>query len=136
MRPIMINCIVADTDEEAVAQAQTYIPRFMQAQIDHYTPDVVDWEKLPDYRGWKGQFEGMRAKTDPANIPAWSEYQLVGSADTVAARVQQYIDAGFDHLFIHTATPGTPHEVRREWGRRFAAEVAPRFSDDFAALAR
>jgi alkanesulfonate monooxygenase SsuD/methylene tetrahydromethanopterin reductase-like flavin-dependent oxidoreductase (luciferase family) len=135
-RPIMINCIVADTDDEAIAQAQTYIPRFMQAQIDHYTPDVVDWEQLPDYRGWKGQFEGMRAKTDPANIPAWSEYQLVGCADTVAARVQGYIDAGFDHLFIHTATPGTPHEVRREWGRRFAAEVAPRFSADFAALAR
>ena len=34
--PMMINCIMADTDEEALALAKTYIPRFQQAQIDHY----------------------------------------------------------------------------------------------------
>jgi alkanesulfonate monooxygenase SsuD/methylene tetrahydromethanopterin reductase-like flavin-dependent oxidoreductase (luciferase family) len=127
MKPIMINCIVADSDDEAVAQAQEYIPLFMQAQIDHYTPDETNWEELPDYRSWKGQFEGMRAKTDPANIPAWAEYQLVGSPETVAERVQQYVGVGFNHLFLHTATPGIPHEVRREWTSRFALEVAPRF---------
>jgi alkanesulfonate monooxygenase SsuD/methylene tetrahydromethanopterin reductase-like flavin-dependent oxidoreductase (luciferase family) len=127
LKPIMINCIVADTDAEAIAQAQEYIPLFMQAQIDHYTPDETNWEQLPDYRAWKGQFEGMRAKTDPANIPAWAEYQLVGCPDTVAQRVRQYVDAGFNHLFLHTATPGVPHDVRREWTRRFALEVAPRF---------
>jgi alkanesulfonate monooxygenase SsuD/methylene tetrahydromethanopterin reductase-like flavin-dependent oxidoreductase (luciferase family) len=127
MKPIMINCIVADTDEEAIEQAQRYIPRFMQAQIDHYTPEETDWERLPDYRAWKGQFAGMKAKTDPANIPAWSTYQLVGSPDTVAQRVRDYVDVGFNHLFLHTATPGVPHEVRREWTRRFAHEVAPRF---------
>jgi alkanesulfonate monooxygenase SsuD/methylene tetrahydromethanopterin reductase-like flavin-dependent oxidoreductase (luciferase family) len=126
-KPIMINCIVADTDEEAIEQAQIYIPRFMQAQIDHYTPDETNWEELPDYRAWKGQFAGMKAKTDPANIPAWAAYQLVGSPDTVAERVRRYVDAGFNHLFLHTATPGVPHEVRRDWTRRFATEVAPRF---------
>ncbi len=126
-RPIMINCIVADTDEEAVELAQRYIPRFMQAQIDHYMPEETNWEELPDYRAWKGQFAGMKAKTDPANIPAWAEYQLVGAPDTVAARVQSYIDVGFNHLFLHTATPGVPHQVRREWTKRFATEVAPRF---------
>ena len=126
-KPIMINCIIADTDEEAIDQAQLYIPMFMQAQIDHYTPDETNWEELPDYRPWKGQFAGMKAKTDPANIPAWSDYQLVGSPDTVADRIQHYMDVGFNHLFLHTATPGVPHEVRREWTRRFALEVAPRF---------
>lgn len=128
MKPIMINCIVADSDAEAIAQAQEYIPLFMQAQIDHYTPDETNWEQLPDYRAWKGQFEGMWAKTDPANIPAWAEYQLVGSPETVVRRVQQYVDAGFNHLFLHTATPGIPPDVRREWTRRFALEVAPRFA--------
>jgi alkanesulfonate monooxygenase SsuD/methylene tetrahydromethanopterin reductase-like flavin-dependent oxidoreductase (luciferase family) len=127
MKPIMINCIIADTDAEAIEQAQEYIPLFMQAQIDHYTPDETNWEELPDYRAWKGQFAGMKAKTDPANIPAWAEYQLVGSAETVAARVRQYVDVGFNHLFLHTATPGIPHAVRREWTSRFALEVAPRF---------
>lgn len=126
--PLMINCIVADTDEEAIAQAQTYIPRFMRAQLDHYTPEETNWEELPSYAAWKGQFQGMRRMTDPANIPPWTRYQLVGSPDTVAERVERYRDAGFDHLFLHTATPGVPPEVRREWTRRFALEVAPRFS--------
>ena len=127
MKPIMINCIVADTDEEAIRLAQLYIPRFMQAQIDHYTPEETNWEELPSYRAWKGQFAGMKAKTDPANIPAWAAYQLVGSPDTVAQRVQEYLDIGFNHLFLHTATPGVPHDVRRVWTKRFAEEVVPRF---------
>ncbi len=126
-KPIMINCIIADTDAEAIELAQLYIPRFMQAQIDHYTPDETNWEELPAYRAWKGQFAGMKAKTDPANIPAWCEFQLVGSPDTVADRIQRYVNVGFNHLFLHTATPGVPHDVRREWTRRFALEVAPRF---------
>jgi alkanesulfonate monooxygenase SsuD/methylene tetrahydromethanopterin reductase-like flavin-dependent oxidoreductase (luciferase family) len=128
MKPIMINCIIADTDEEAIGQAKTYIPRFMQAQLDHYTPEETNWEEMPDYRAWKGQFAGMKAKTDPANIPAWTEYQLVGSPETVAQRVQAYMDIGFNHLFLHTATPGVPHTVRRRWTQRFAQEVAPRFA--------
>lgn len=128
MKPIMINCVIADTDIEAVEQAQLYIPRFMQAQIDHYTPEETNWEELPDYRAWKGQFAGMKAKTNPANIPAWAKYQLVGSPDTVAQRVQDYVDIGFNHLFLHTATPGVPHDVRRSWTKRFAEEVAPRFA--------
>jgi alkanesulfonate monooxygenase SsuD/methylene tetrahydromethanopterin reductase-like flavin-dependent oxidoreductase (luciferase family) len=128
MKPIMINCIVADTDQEAIEQAQLYIPRFMQAQIDHYTPEETNWEQMPSYRAWKGQFAGMKAKTDPANIPSWAEYQLVGSPETVARRVQEYVDIGFNHLFLHTATPGVPHRVRRVWTKRFVEEVAPRFS--------
>jgi alkanesulfonate monooxygenase SsuD/methylene tetrahydromethanopterin reductase-like flavin-dependent oxidoreductase (luciferase family) len=127
-RPIMINCIVADTDPEAVLLAQQYIPRFMQAQVDHYTPDEVDWEKLESYRAWKGQFAGMKAKTHPANIPAWANYQLVGSPDTVALKTARYIEAGFNHIFVHAATPGVPSKVRREWTERFAREVAPRFA--------
>jgi alkanesulfonate monooxygenase SsuD/methylene tetrahydromethanopterin reductase-like flavin-dependent oxidoreductase (luciferase family) len=127
-RPIMINCIVADTDAEAVRLAQEYIPRFMQAQVDHYTPDEVNWEKLESYRAWKGQFAGMKTKTNPANIPAWADFQLVGSPDTVARKTARYIEAGFNHIFVHAATPGVPAKVRREWTERFAREVAPRFA--------
>ncbi len=127
-RPIMINCIVADTDEEAIRLAQEYIPRFMQAQLDHYTPDEVDWEKLESYRAWKGQFAGMKAKTDPVNIPPWADFQLVGSPDTVAVKTARYIEAGFNHIFVHAATPGVPAKVRRQWTERFAREVAPRFA--------
>ena len=37
------------------------------------------------------------------------------------------MDIGFNHLFLHTATPGVPHDVRRVWTKRFAEEVVPRF---------
>ena len=131
--PLMINCIVCDTDAEAVRQAQEYVPRFMQAQIDHYTPDETDWESMETYKGWKGQFESMKMKTDPANIPAWTGYQLVGSPDTVIARIRQYADAGFNHFLLHSATPGVPHSVRREWSRRFAEDVAPAFAGHLTA---
>ncbi len=131
MRPIMINCIVADSDEEAIRQAQQYIPAFMKAQVDHYTPDETDWEQLPSYAKWKGQFAGMRAKMDPANIPAWTTSQLVGSPDTVAERIHAYHVAGFSHLFLHTATAGVPHEVRWQWVKRFATDIAPQFSSHF-----
>lgn len=123
--PIMINCIVADSDEEAVMLAQRYIPRFMQAQLDHYTPDETGWEKLPTYQGWKAQFESMKAKTNPANIPAWTRHQLIGSPETVIAKVRDYLDAGFNHILVHAATPGVPRDVRRQWTRRFAVEVIP-----------
>jgi alkanesulfonate monooxygenase SsuD/methylene tetrahydromethanopterin reductase-like flavin-dependent oxidoreductase (luciferase family) len=130
-RPIMINCVIADSDAEAIEQAQRYIPAFMHAQVAHYTPEETNWEELPAYAGWKGQFAGMQRKTDPANIPAWCTFQLVGSPDTVAAKVQSYADAGFDHLFLHTATAGIPFEVRSDWVKRFAQEVAPAFNRRF-----
>ena len=126
--PMMVNCIIADTDAQAIALAQEYMPRFMQAQVDHYTPDETDWENLPSYAGWKAQFESMKAKTNPANIPKWTEGQLVGSPDTVIRKTREFIDAGFNHLLLHTATPGVPHQVRREWASRFAHEVAPEFA--------
>ena len=34
--PMMVNCIIADSDAEAYDLAKRYIPRFQQAQIDHY----------------------------------------------------------------------------------------------------
>src|SRR5580692_2386644 len=59
--PIMIDCIVADTDEEAISEACRYKPRFMQAQIDHYAPHATDWvtrlatrRGSGSLRGWSG----------------------------------------------------------------------------------
>ena len=126
-RPIMINCIVADTDQEAIAQAQQYIPAFMKAQVDHYTIDETPWEDIKGYEAWRRIFSGMKARMDPANIPPWTEWQLVGSPDTVRRRLQNYIDVGFNSILLHTATPGVPAAARREWTRRFAVDVMPDF---------
>ncbi|WP_016746806.1 LLM class flavin-dependent oxidoreductase [Rhizorhabdus wittichii] len=123
--PIMINCIIGDTDEEAIREAQTYIPRFMQAQVDHYEADANNWETLRTYKAWSGIFSKLKARCDPANIPDWCQWQLIGSPETVTRRLRQYRDIGFDTFLIHVATPGVPVEPRRRWLRRFAQEVMP-----------
>jgi alkanesulfonate monooxygenase SsuD/methylene tetrahydromethanopterin reductase-like flavin-dependent oxidoreductase (luciferase family) len=126
--PIMIDCIVADTDEEAIEQACLYKPRFMQAQIDHYTPYVTDWENTPGYEAWKRIWEGINARTKPEGIVPWTDWQLIGSPETVRAKTQKFVEAGFNHIICLFATPGIPVDVRQEWARRFAEEVAPSFS--------
>ena len=126
--PIMITTIIEDTAEEAMAQAQRYVPIYMQQQLDRYTPGETDWETLPDYKAWIPQFESMRRLTDPANIPTWAQGNLVGTPDQVATMVQGYIDAGFNEFLIQTATPGVPVADRRRWWQRFANEVIPQIN--------
>jgi alkanesulfonate monooxygenase SsuD/methylene tetrahydromethanopterin reductase-like flavin-dependent oxidoreductase (luciferase family) len=128
--PIMINCIIGDTSEEAVEEAKTYIPRFMKAQVDHYEADKDNWQNLQTYKAWSSIFAGMKNRCNPESIPPWCQWQLVGDPDTVAMKLQLFIDAGFDTFLIHTATPGVPKEPRRRWMRRFSEEVMPRFSGD------
>ena len=67
----------------------------------------------------------MKHLCDPANIPAWAEYQLIGSPETVVEKTRRLLDCGFNHLIVHTSTPGVPRTVRHEWSARFAREVAP-----------
>lgn len=134
--PIMINCILADSDEEAIEEAKRYIPPFMQAQVDHYTVDETDWENIKSYEAWKRIFAGLQSRCDPENIPPWTQWQFVGSPETVRERVGSYVNAGFDTFLLHTATPGVPPEPRRRWLRRFAEEVAPHFSSSFPKRGR
>ncbi|MHB8505635.1 MAG: LLM class flavin-dependent oxidoreductase [Acidimicrobiales bacterium] len=130
--PIMVDCIVADSDEEAVAEACELKPRYMQAQIDHYTPYLTDWEHTPGYAAWKRIFEGMQARTRPEGILPWTAWQLIGSPDTVKAKLRTFVDIGFNHFILQFATPGVPVETRRRWARLFAEEVAGEFSPGFA----
>jgi alkanesulfonate monooxygenase SsuD/methylene tetrahydromethanopterin reductase-like flavin-dependent oxidoreductase (luciferase family) len=123
--PIMIDCIVEDTDDEAVRQACLYKPRFMQAQIDHYAPQATDWANTPGYEAWQRIFAGMQKRTRPEGIVPWCEWQLIGSAETVLRKLQAYLDVGFNHIILHFATPGIPVGVRHSWATRFANDVAP-----------
>jgi alkanesulfonate monooxygenase SsuD/methylene tetrahydromethanopterin reductase-like flavin-dependent oxidoreductase (luciferase family) len=131
--PIMVDCIVAESDEEAVAEACEFKPRYMQAQIDHYTPDVTDWENTSGYEAWRQIFAGMQARTKPEGIVPWTKWQLIGSPPTVAAKLQSFVDIGFNNFILQFSTPGVPVEVRRRWASLFAREVAPSFSPAFSA---
>jgi alkanesulfonate monooxygenase SsuD/methylene tetrahydromethanopterin reductase-like flavin-dependent oxidoreductase (luciferase family) len=126
--PIMIDCIVEDTDEEAIRAACRYKPRFMQAQIDHYAPHATDWAGTPGYQAWQRIFAGMEQRTRPEGITEWCEWQLIGSAGTVLRKLRAYLDVGFNHVILHFATPGIPVDVRHAWATRFARDVAPHVS--------
>ena len=66
---------------------------------------------------------------DPGNLPPFIANQLVGTPDTVAERVQRYLDLGITHVCINTAQPGRAEASRRASLRRFAEEAAPGFRD-------
>ena len=125
LRPLMINTIVADTDAEAVAEAQELMPRFMEAQVKHYGAHHVEIGAVKGYEAWVATFERWKALCDPANIPSWCEHQLIGSPETVARRVEGFAANGFNHLILHTVTPGAPREAQRRWAQRFAEDVIP-----------
>jgi alkanesulfonate monooxygenase SsuD/methylene tetrahydromethanopterin reductase-like flavin-dependent oxidoreductase (luciferase family) len=133
VRPILANAIVADTDGEALAQAKRYMTRYMAAQVRHYEADATRWGGIAGYEQWGAVFARMKALCEPAAIGSWAEYQLIGSAETVAEKTQRLLDCGFNHLIVHTSTPEVPRAVRHEWSARFAREVAPRFSSHFRA---
>jgi alkanesulfonate monooxygenase SsuD/methylene tetrahydromethanopterin reductase-like flavin-dependent oxidoreductase (luciferase family) len=59
------------------------------------------------------------------------DLNLVGSAETIARRVEALAKLGFNYVMVSSATPGVPKQVRREMYRRFAGEVAPRFDTAF-----
>jgi alkanesulfonate monooxygenase SsuD/methylene tetrahydromethanopterin reductase-like flavin-dependent oxidoreductase (luciferase family) len=127
LRPLLVNTIVADTDADAIAEAQEFMPRFMEAQVEHYGARTVDIAGIRGYEAWTATFEGWKRLCDPANIPAWTESQIVGSPETCAERVADFVAGGFNHIILHTVTPGAPREAQRRWAERFAHEVAPRF---------
>ncbi len=135
LRPLLVNVIVADTDDDAVEEAKAYMTRFMDAQVRHYGASVVDIAGIRGYEAWTATFEGWKRLTDPDNIPQWTDAQIIGSPETCARRVQAFADAGFDHIILHTVTPGAPREAQQRWAERFAREVAPRFSSAFDAVA-
>jgi alkanesulfonate monooxygenase SsuD/methylene tetrahydromethanopterin reductase-like flavin-dependent oxidoreductase (luciferase family) len=126
--PILVNCIVAPTDEQAVDEAKEYMPRYMQAQVDHYQVDVTPWENVKSYEAWKRIFDGTAARTDPENIPAWTQWQLIGSPETVIEKTRRFAAAGFNHFILHFGTPGVPLGARTRWATMFAREVAPAFA--------
>lgn len=134
LRPLLVNTIVADTDEDAIDEAKLYMSRYMEAQVNHYDAHHVDISGVKGYEAWTSTFERWKVLCDPEQIPTWTDGQIIGGPDAVARRVQDFIDDGFNHIILHTATPGTPRAVQQRWAEKFAREVAPRFAPAFAGV--
>ncbi|MBT5037782.1 MAG: LLM class flavin-dependent oxidoreductase [Rhodospirillaceae bacterium] len=129
--PLMVHCIIGDSDEAALEDAKTYIPPFMQQQVDHYEGDKDHFKNLQSYKAWSHVFNSMVTKCNPEFMPRWSQFQLAGSPETVCRQLERYMAAGFGNFFLHIATTGIPRAKRHDWMRRFAREVAPRYSTKF-----
>jgi alkanesulfonate monooxygenase SsuD/methylene tetrahydromethanopterin reductase-like flavin-dependent oxidoreductase (luciferase family) len=132
-KPILVQCYVADTDEEARAEAKRYLPAYFQRQVEHYEVLKNPWKDIAGYEQFSRFFANLLELSDPAKIDKFLNMNAIGSADTVARRLQQLQDIGFNHFIMTTATPGVPAEVRRRNMRRFASEVMPRFKLNAAA---
>ncbi len=129
--PLLVHCIIADSDEEAVEDAMTFIPPFMQQQVDHYEGDQDHFKNLESYKSWSHVFNSMLHKCNRETMPRWSQFQLVGSPETICRQLERYQNCGFGNFILHIATTGIPRAKRHAWMRRFAKEVAPRYSSKF-----
>ena len=133
--PISIKCFVAETDEAARAQALDYLPKFFALQVEHYQSDHAPWGNIPGYEQFNRMFANLRQLSDPANLGGYLAQNLVGSPDTVARRVREILDLGFNYLVVSNATYGVPRAVRHETIRLFAEEVIPRVAAPATAAA-
>ncbi|MBS7700705.1 MULTISPECIES: LLM class flavin-dependent oxidoreductase [unclassified Chelatococcus] len=131
-RPVGVTLVMADTDAEADALARRYLPRWFELQVEHYAYDASRHKDLPDYRPFAETHERRIRMTDPANLDPLLEVSLVGSPATVVHRLQTYVDIGFNSFILQTSSPDIPQPLHAEWLTRFAREVAPAFSTNFA----
>ena len=127
-KPIQAHLIVADTDEEADRLAREHMPRFFQAQVEHYLTDLERYKSLKSYDF--ARIHQVRVEhSDPENLDDFISLQFFGSPETIRRQVQRYIEAGFDKFIVTANTPDIPKHLRHHWLTRFAREVAPDFSE-------
>jgi alkanesulfonate monooxygenase SsuD/methylene tetrahydromethanopterin reductase-like flavin-dependent oxidoreductase (luciferase family) len=127
--PISIKCFVAETDEAAREQALRHLPEFFALQVRHYQSDHAPWGNIEGYQQFNRMFANLRTLSDPANLGGFMAQNLVGSPETVARRLRQIADLGFNYFVISNATYGVPRAVRHQTIRLFAEEVVPRVRD-------
>ena len=78
-------------------------------------------------------FRSLKEMCDPANLGPFLNQNLVGSPETVAARIRQLQDIGFNYFVITNATCGVPRSVRHSTIRLFANDVIPLLAEDARA---
>ncbi len=133
--PISIKCFVAETDEKALEQAHTYLPKFFELQVRHYQSDNAPWGDIPGYQQFNKMFANLRLLTKPENLGGYISQNLVGSPDTVAKRLREIQALGFNYFLVSNATYGVPRAVRHETIRLFAEEVIPQVRGTVAVAA-
>jgi len=101
-RPICREMFIADSDEEARAIVAPYL----DAEYREYSKYDLDY--------FKSMYDDMFEKSF-----------LVGSPKTVAQRINNLIDGGFNYFLFRTFWSGMPYPLAANTLRRFQSEVIP-----------
>lgn len=102
--PIHRDLCVADSQEEAFAIAEEHAKQ----SYGEYVQYGMDY--------FESQWDGIRQKA-----------LFFGSPDDIAARIEDFASAGYNHFAFRTQWLGLPMERTVEIIERFAREVMPRF---------
>jgi alkanesulfonate monooxygenase SsuD/methylene tetrahydromethanopterin reductase-like flavin-dependent oxidoreductase (luciferase family) len=117
--------ILADTDEAAYAQARRYVPKWYQMQLEHYAFDAVKYASVPGYQPFAEAMKRRQGWAHPDGLGTLIDVSFIGAPETVARKVQRYLDLGYDYLVLNASTPGMPEAMRHDWLTRFARDVVP-----------
>ena len=90
---------------------------------------------IKGYQQFNKMFANLRLLSDPANLGCYINQNLVGLPETVARRLPEFADLGFDYFVVNNATYGVPRAVRHETIKLFAEEVVPRLRADISVAA-
>jgi len=133
-RPLAIKCFVGKTDKQAREEALEHLPNFFRLQVKHYETDARPWDNVSGYEQFSRMFSTLKEMCDPANLGPFLDQNLVGSPETVAARIRKLQDIGFNYFVVTNATYGVPRSVRQSTISLFANEVIPRVAEDVRTL--
>jgi alkanesulfonate monooxygenase SsuD/methylene tetrahydromethanopterin reductase-like flavin-dependent oxidoreductase (luciferase family) len=103
--PLIRELYIGDTDESAAAEVSDFL-RTEYAEYSVYGDEVSYWRTM---------FDELLAKAF-----------LIGSPDTVAAKLEDLAGAGFNHFIFRVSWKGMPFEQSLRTIERLAAEVMPR----------
>jgi hypothetical protein len=110
-----------------------HLPDFFRLQVQHYETDARPWDNIAGYEQFSRMFSTLKEMCDPANLGPFLDQNLVGSPETIAARLRQLQDIGFNYFVITNATYGVPRSVRQSTIRLFANEVMPLVAEGMRA---
>jgi alkanesulfonate monooxygenase SsuD/methylene tetrahydromethanopterin reductase-like flavin-dependent oxidoreductase (luciferase family) len=129
-KPLAIKCFVGRTDEQAREEALKYLPDFFRLQVEHYETDARPWDNVSGYEQFSRMFSTLKEMCDPANLGPFLAQNLIGSPETVAARIRQLQEIGFNYFVVTNAPSGVPRSVRQSTITLFAQEVLPLLAND------
>lgn len=131
--PILVQCYIADTDEEARAQARQYLPLYFKKQVEHYEILKNPWKDLEGYEQFSRYFDNLLKLSNADNIDGFIDLNAVGSPSTVERRIRELSAIGFNHFLMTNSTPGVPKDVRHNMMKRLAHDIMPRFQSQARA---